>query len=321
MKWIDPIEPDNDDKPIGRVLTRREALALLGGAGVAVIAATGFKQFGFSQVAPEATPEATASLPACVVRPTETEGPYFVDEMLNRYDIRVDPSDGSVKEGIPLHLKFRVSQIGVNTCTPLVGAQVDVWHCDALGVYSDVSDPGFNTKGKKFLRGYQVTDENGTAEFMTIYPGWYQGRTVHIHFKIRTDSGSDSGYEFTSQLFFDDSLSDKVFTQGVYAQKGPNRNVKNNNDGIYADGGDQLLLDMQEASADDLASVSATAVAAQPTLQATVQPISEDGYEAVFDIGLDLSQPSTAANNFGGPGGAPPGGGQPGNPPATATPA
>jgi protocatechuate 3,4-dioxygenase beta subunit len=154
------------------------------------------------------------------VRPALTEGPYFVDEMINRSDIRSDPSDGSIKEGTPLNLTLYVSQINGSGCTPLAGAQVDVWHCDAAGVYSDASDPGFNTKGQKFLRGYQVTDANGMAKFTTIYPGWYQGRAVHIHFKIRTDPSSASGYEFTSQWFFDETLTDQVHAQQPYAAKG-----------------------------------------------------------------------------------------------------
>jgi protocatechuate 3,4-dioxygenase beta subunit len=285
---VKSLEQHDDDRSVGRVLSRREILLLLGGAGAAVITATGFKQLGLNPLAtptPEITPEATESLPACVVRPAETEGPYFVDEMLNRSDIRVDPSDGSVKDGLPLHLIFRVSQISTSACTPLEGAQVDVWHCDAQGVYSDVTDPRFNTVGQKWLRGYQVTDANGTAEFMTIYPGWYQGRTVHIHFKIRTDPVSDSGYEFTSQLFFDDSLSDEVFKQEPYVGKG-DRNTRNANDGIYASGGDELLLTLVE---------------------------EDDGYKAVFDIGLDLSQPQTSSTGQGGqpPGGFPPGGQRP----------
>ena len=137
-----------------------------------------------------ATPVAaspTADLAAsadCVVRPEETEGPYFVDEKLNRSDIRSDPSDGSVKEGVALQLAFLVSQIAASKCTPLPNAQIDVWHCDATGVYSDTIDPSWNTKGKKFLRGYQLTDTNGKAQFTTIYPGWYRGRTVHIHLWI-----------------------------------------------------------------------------------------------------------------------------------------
>ena len=243
---------DNDDRPIGRVLSRREALAVLGALSAAALAACGPAATAANTAAPTsaaatatsaaatatsaATTGAAASAAMCVVRPAMTEGPYFVDEKLNRSDIRSDPSDGSVKEGMPLVLTVAVSSIG-SACTALSGATVDVWHCDAAGVYSDASDPSFNTKGKKFLRGYQTTDANGQVKFTTIYPGWYNGRTVHIHFKIRTASGHD----FTSQWFFDDSLSDTVFTQAPYAGRGQ-RNTRNSNDGIYSSGGNQLVL-------------------------------------------------------------------------------
>ena len=213
----------------------------------------------------EASPtSATASQPACVVRPEETEGPYFVDEKLNRSDIRSDPSDNSVKEGVPLQLAFLVSQVS-NGCTPLAGAQVDVWHCDALGVYSDTTDPSWNTVGQKFLRGYQVTDAKGGAQFTTIYPGWYQGRTVHIHFKIRTTSTSGQSYEFTSQLFFDDTITDQVHTQQPYATKGQ-RTLRNDGDNIYQNGGSQLMLPLTK---------------------------SGQGYSSTFNIGLDLSDTKT----------------------------
>ncbi|HXV80553.1 MAG TPA: intradiol ring-cleavage dioxygenase, partial [Candidatus Binatia bacterium] len=162
--------------------------------------------------------ESTASLasahavviPSCVVRPEQTEGPYFIDEKLNRSDIRSDPSDGSVKPGVPLRLAFQVSRVSGPSCSPLSGATVDVWQCDALGLYSDVRDMNADTRGKKFLRGYQTTDGNGVAEFVTIYPGWYPGRAVHIHFKIRHDPASHRALEFTSQLYFDESITDEV---------------------------------------------------------------------------------------------------------------
>ena len=93
--------------------------------------------------------------------PAMTEGPYFVDVMLNRSDIRSDPNTGEVKTGAPLLLTFRVSEIGSSTCTPLAGVLVDVWHCDADGVYSGVTDRSFDTKGQTWLRGYQITDANG----------------------------------------------------------------------------------------------------------------------------------------------------------------
>lgn len=285
----------NDDEQVGRLLSRREAIKLLTSAGVAVLVGCGPEQASPEAAASVAqatntstplttstmppataapattTPEATAAVaeatavletaaPACVVRPALTEGPYFVDERLNRSDIRLDPSDGSTREGAPLQLTFNVSQITADSCAAFPGAIVDVWHCDSQGVYSDVSDPGFNTVGQKFLRGYQETDANGQARFLTIYPGWYNGRTVHIHFKIRT-ALDESGYEFTSQLFFDDAFTDAVYTQEPYASKGQ-RTLLNNQDGIYQQGGDLLTLDVVE---------------------------TDDSYVANFNIGLDMT--------------------------------
>ena len=139
----------NDDRQTGRILSRREALALLGAAGAAMLAG----RTSWSSAADPAL--------ACVASPEQTEGPYFVDERLNRSDIRSDPADGSVREGLPLTLRLAISSVVGGKCAPLAGATVDLWHCDAAGVYSDASDPGFNTKGKKFLRGYQVTDAGG----------------------------------------------------------------------------------------------------------------------------------------------------------------
>jgi len=184
---------------------------------------------------------AGASVPPCIVRPEQTEGPYFVDERLHRSDIRSDPSDGSVKKGVPLQLTIRIHELRGGACAPLTGAVVDLWHCDALGVYSDVQDRSFDTRGKKFLRGYQTTDSSGAVRFITIYPGWYSGRTVHVHFKIRTNSESRRGYEFTSQIYFDDTLTDQIHMQAPYNTKG-RRTVKNQQDGIFQDGGEELIL-------------------------------------------------------------------------------
>ena len=246
---------DQDDLPVGRVLTRREMLILLGAGGSAAILAACAPGATATAIPSAATPSsATSGLatatataivgasapPGCVVRPAETEGPYFVDEKLLRSDIRPDPSDGSVREGAVLKLTFATARVTGNSCAPYEGLLVDVWHCDALGVYSDVQ----GSAGTKFLRGYQVTDADGLATFTTVYPGWYQGRTVHIHFKIRSDAAGSSGLEFTSQLFFDDTLTDKVFAAEPYAQKGV-RSTRNDGDGIYGQGGDQLLLDVK----------------------------------------------------------------------------
>jgi protocatechuate 3,4-dioxygenase beta subunit len=164
--------------------------------------------------------------------PQQTEGPYFVDGMPNRSDIRSDPSDGSVQQGIPLHLIIHVYGLHENgSCAPLEGAKVDIWHANSQGIYSGIADQG--TIGKKFLRGYQLTDNNGTAKFTTIYPGWYQGRAIHIHDKVRTFSGSEKTLEWTSQLYFDNSINEQVHKQPPYSKHGP-PDMTNEQDSIYA---------------------------------------------------------------------------------------
>ncbi len=164
----------------------------------------------------------------CVnVAGAQTEGPYWVEENLNRSDIRTDPSDGSIRPGVLLNLKVNVVNERGSTCVPLSGAKVDIWHCDAGGIYSD--EAANNSTGKKFLRGYQVTDDNGAVNFITVYPGWYNGRTVHIHFRIRTYSGSTQLDEFVAQIFFDDTLTDTVFQNAPYSSR-PNRDTRNTND-------------------------------------------------------------------------------------------
>jgi len=259
---------ENDDGPVGQILSRRDALKLLGITSAAFLAGCvpGTSDVLTDTPVPTSILEATSTplasgkgataIPACVVRPEVTEGPYYVDEDLDRSDVRSDPATGVVKEGALLALTFNVSQVAGGGCTPLEGTKVEIWHCDAEGVYSDVADPGFNTQGQKFLRGYQVTDGNGQATFLTIYPGWYSGRTVHIHFKVHQDTAGQ-GREFTSQLFFDDAFTDQVFSQEPYASKGQ-RNTLNSNDNIYQD---ELLLAVGQTS---------------------------DGYASTFDIGLQL---------------------------------
>jgi protocatechuate 3,4-dioxygenase beta subunit len=241
-----PTDLDDDDRPIGRIMSRREVLGLMGAGSVAVVAAacapgaissaTGggaTASAESSSVAASATAAAAASsLPSCVVVPEVTEGPYYVDENLERTDIRIDTADGAAVEGAILRLDWVVSQVDGTACIPLEGVLVDVWHCNAQGEYSDVNVRGVNTVGHDYLRGYQHTDASGKATITTIYPGWYSGRAVHVHFKIRTDPAASSGFEFTSQLFFDDALSDDVFSQTPYAAEGQ-RKVLNANDNIY----------------------------------------------------------------------------------------
>ena len=230
---------DHDDFPVGRILGRREALTLLSAAGAAMFAPR--TRTASAQTSGQAT--SAAALPGCVVRPELIEGPYFVDRALDRSDIRSEPSTGAVMPGVPLTLAFSVSQISGGHCAPLAGAVVDVWQCDAQGEYSGFDDRrvGFDTREKKFLRGHQLTDDNGVARFTTIYPGWYPGRAVHIHFKVRKDLAPKGTYEFTSQLFMDEELTDEVHARPPYAAKGP-RDTRNEGDRFFKGGGNQLLL-------------------------------------------------------------------------------
>jgi protocatechuate 3,4-dioxygenase beta subunit len=255
---------DNDDAQVGRILSRREVLALFGGSSVALLAACApggalvspsptstAQQTSAAATAAATAPAAATALPSCIVRPALTEGPYFIDEKLDRSDIRSDPATGVVRPGAILNLNFLVSRVSGSACTTLSGAMVDVWQCDALGVYPGVG----NASGQKFLRGFQNTDASGSAKFVTIYPGWYQGRAVHIHFKIRPTSST----EFTSQLFFDDALSTQVFSQAPYSQKGTQGMTRNTSDSIYQQAAGKLSLNVTKTG---------------------------DVYSATFDIGL-----------------------------------
>jgi protocatechuate 3,4-dioxygenase beta subunit len=226
----------NDEDPRAqRRLTRRDTLALIGVSGVALL--TGARTLRAAGVANAAAP------PTCVMRPAQTEGPFFVDGEMQRSDIRADTRDGSVKAGVPLSLRFQVSQDGSAACNPLAGVQVHVWHSDAAGSYSDPGERRASTASQQFLRGFQLTDATGGVEFLTIYPGWYQGRAPHIHFKLRmaAESATARSREFTSQLYFDDALSDRVYAIAPYARRG-RQAVRNADDFIFRDGGDQLLL-------------------------------------------------------------------------------
>jgi len=200
----------------GNGLTRRQTLGVLGAAGA--ISFLDLRRGARAWAAP------------CVATPAETEGPYFVDERLQRADITVDPTDGSVSAGVPLRLAIRVLRTDAD-CASAEGVQVDVWHADADGSYSDEASVG--TAGRRFLRGYQLTDELGAVAFTTIYPGWYPGRTIHVHFKLRTFSGSTTTFEFTSQLYFDDALSDSVMAEAPYAARGA-RDTTNATDAIFS---------------------------------------------------------------------------------------
>src|SRR4029434_10329379 len=121
---------------------------------------------------------------SCVLTPELTIGPYFVDERLNRSDLTPNNSDPNVPDATPLTLTLTIMEYTSSGCSALAGAQVDVWHADAAGVYSDEAVK--NTTGQTHLRVYQITDSNGVVTFKTVIPGWYSERTIHIHVMIRT---------------------------------------------------------------------------------------------------------------------------------------
>jgi protocatechuate 3,4-dioxygenase beta subunit len=227
---------------VTRRVDRRQALGAFGTVGLgALLAACGgdrrggsatavpTEEGGTATVEPQATPsEDTAGLfgdeSSCTLTPEETEGPYYFDADAIRSDIRED------RDGTPLRLAVRVR--GADSCEPLRNAVVDIWHCDAGGVYS-----GFDAgQGERFLRGAQVTNRDGIVEFETVYPGWYPGRTVHIHAKVHLDRTT----VLTTQLYFDDAVSDRVFADEPYASRGE-RDQRNDTDGIFDDA---LLLDL-----------------------------------------------------------------------------
>lgn len=190
-------------------MRRREMMALSAGA----LASAAL--YGCGAEEDEATRSArqgSATTPDCVLTPEQEEGPFYIDLAQVRRDIVEDRS------GVPLALAVTV--VDSNTCQPIRDAAVDIWHCDALGVYSGVSPEGSATE--TYLRGIQLTDKNGQADFATIYPGQYPGRTTHIHVKVhiggRQSDGTYSGGHIahTGQLFTADRQDAEVFTLAPY---------------------------------------------------------------------------------------------------------
>ena len=180
--------------------TRRGSLAKLGGALVA--AAGGTALLGSDAEAGNRAIESGAV--QCVLTPELTEGPYYIAGEKLRRDIR----DGH--PGTLLTLRLRV--LNASTCAPIKGAAVDIWHADAAGNYSGF---GAGASSRTFMRGIQKTDKNGLALFTTVYPGWYQGRAVHIHVKVHV-GGS---VVHTGQLFFPDAITDRVYKRRPYSSR------------------------------------------------------------------------------------------------------
>ena len=192
---------------------RREVLAA-GAAGLGLA-------FGLRQFAGSSTIEAAG---ACLLQREVTEGPYYLDLDLVRRDIR------GGRTGTPLTLRFQV--VDATTCRAIPNAMVEIWHADAAGAYSGVQgDSG------TWLRGGQRTNARGRVRFDTIFPGWYRGRTPHIHMKVFV-----SGDEVhTGQVFFREAAQHKVYSQGRYAARG-HADTGNGADGIYREAGSRALL-------------------------------------------------------------------------------
>ena len=212
-----------------RRLTRRDSLLKVGGLAAAVVGGTAWKLGDDEDAAASGPAAVAAGLVSCVLTPEQTEGPYFVEGDKVRRDVR----EG--RTGVLLSLRATV--LDVSTCRPIRGAAVDIWHCDAAGVYSGVASEG--TSGRRFLRGIQRTDANGLALFKTIYPGWYPGRTVHIH--VRVYLGGSILH--TGQLYFPDSITDAVYRRSPYNRR-PGRTTRNTTDAIFRNGGRRSLLSL-----------------------------------------------------------------------------
>ncbi|QFG22809.1 intradiol ring-cleavage dioxygenase [Actinomadura sp. WMMB 499] len=210
--------------------TRRTVLGTLGGAALWAVTAcaAGDAADGPESPRPPGRTGAAGASPACVLTPEGSEGPYYVDRALLRRDI----TEG--RRGVALNLRTTVVDAG--TCRPIRGAAVDVWHADASGVYSGFESQG--TGDESFLRGVQRTGADGTAEFDTVFPGWYEGRTVHIHVKVHVDDD----VVHTGQLYFDDRVNSAV-ARGPYARRGSQETV-NDDDMFYPQYGRQSTLNV-----------------------------------------------------------------------------
>ncbi|HLO97845.1 MAG TPA: hypothetical protein VK171_04545 [Fimbriimonas sp.] len=218
---------DHDDATIGHIYSRREALALAASAGITL--ALSSKAFALIPPSPQ---QGSGVL---IASPVLTEGPFFVDGKLNRANLIGKTTRKAVVDAKRLDVEVRVLKLVGSEYKPLSGAQIDLWHADAHGVYSNVDSPmnNENTADQDWLRGFQKSDEKGVAKFETIVPGWYMGRALHIHFKVRKhDSAANKTAELTSQMFFSDADFTELSTTAPYSENRARRTL-NSRDGIY----------------------------------------------------------------------------------------
>jgi protocatechuate 3,4-dioxygenase beta subunit len=211
-------------------ITRRASLVRAGGFVAAALGAGAWKAGGLPDSSNAAGGPAGVESGeiTCVLAPEQTEGPYYLEGDKVRRNI----TEG--KPGVPLTLRLKV--VDASTCKAIGGATVDIWHCDAGGVYSGVQQ----AVGRTFLRGIQKTNAQGIATFQTVYPGWYQGRTVHIHVKVHLAGN----VVHTGQLYFPDTVTDAVYRRAPYSSR-PGRDTSNAVDNIYRNGGKKSSLSLR----------------------------------------------------------------------------
>ncbi len=235
---------DHTDLRDEKTLTRRDSLLGLGGVAAAALGAGGVLAAldGDDAEAAASGPAAVASgLVTCVLTPEMTQGPYYLDGDKLRRDIRES------RPGTRLDLATTV--VDVSTCKPIKGAAVDIWHADAGGTYSGFAQEG--TAGDTFMRGIQRTSAKGLAAFTTVYPGWYSGRTVHIH--VQVSLGGNVLH--TGQLFFPESLTDAVYRRTPYNTR-PSRDTRNATDSIFRNGGSKSMLKLAKSGSGYVARIT-----------------------------------------------------------------
>ncbi len=215
------MEPGTDDAPTDERLTRRRTITRFGGLVAASLGAASLEATtpDSSEGAGNGPAAVAAGLVTCVLTPESTEGPYYIDGKKVRRDIR---------EGRPgVRLTLRATVVDASTCKPIKGAAVDIWHCDAGGAYS-----GVDGKASSFLRGIQRTNASGLATFVTIFPGWYPGRTTHVHTKVYLGGT----VLHTGQLYFSEVAVTAVAKRAPYNRRGE-PDTRNADDAIYRNGG------------------------------------------------------------------------------------
>lgn len=218
----------------GAKLTRRGSILGFGGFLLGLL---GWRATSAESAGPAAVASGAVT---CVLSPEQTEGPYYIPGEKLRRNI----TEG--RPGVPLLLRLKV--VDASTCRPIVGAAVDIWHADALGAYSGF---GAGSRNRTFMRGVQRTDRSGLARFRSVYPGWYQGRTVHIHVKVHVRGN----VVHTGQLYFPDRVTDKVFRRRPYSRR-PHRTTRNATDFVFAQGGRRSMLSLRKVGSAYVGSIT-----------------------------------------------------------------